>query len=177
MREKVKDLLGDDVKRHEAARKALVKAGAAAAEALVEGLSSPLPGAVPTIVAVAIAAGEPTATRVLRAAAARGDVAAVLQLLERRRPDDLVWALPQPALARAVDWMAGVREKRSALGIIIADYAKAWPACKDAIARLRPGATGTFAAFLDEIAHRAAGAPAAWPVGAKSPAGSHGKGR
>jgi hypothetical protein len=171
MRALVTDLLGDDLKRHEAARKAIVKAGAAAVDALIEGLDSPLPSARETIVLVAVEAGEPAATRVLRAAVERGHLGSVLQLLERKHTDDLVWALGQPALARAVDWMVGDPELRGSLGGIVAEYAKAWPAVKDAVGAARAGATGQLAAFLDEIARRAGGAAAAWPVGSKGPEG------
>ncbi|HEV8324747.1 MAG TPA: hypothetical protein VG389_24230 [Myxococcota bacterium] len=165
MHAKVTDLLGDDPKKHDAARAALVKAKGAAADALVDGLSSPRPSARETIVDVATAIGEPTLTRVLRAAAAADHRASLLRLLERKTTDDLLFVLRLPVLPGAMSWLA--KERAAELGTAIAAYAAAWSACRDEVHARRAGATGDFAAFLDEIERRAGGAPAAWPKGSK----------
>jgi hypothetical protein len=175
MHERVAELMGDDPARADAARKALVAAGARALPALLDGLTRAEPNGTPwnRIVNTAAAIGEPAAEVLRRAAATPGDRDTALLLAETRRAEDLRAALALPGLAESVAAMAGSAAMRGRLLALVDAYVHAWKDVKGDVARARAGASGPFASFLAEIESRAVKKKATgWPAAVEKHSGS-----
>lgn len=168
LKEHLSKLLGKDKAKAREARDALVTLGDAALPALREGLARTKPAqpARKRVLDLAILLHTPAALDLLRAAAVK-DEDALWTLLLEPRPDDLVWALGRPALARRIPALVKTAAGRDTLTRLIQEYVDAWTACAAAVNGALPAAKGSFAAFLREIESRATtGTTTDWP---KSP--------